>query len=145
MIKRFRNDRRGDVWAFTSIAILFIVLPLASLSVDVVRGMYVRTHLQAAADAACQAAANALDVPSFRSTGKQQINQGLGRSQAAGVFSSSLADASKVEFSPSLAVGFTGPTTAHCTATATLVHLIPLTPPMTAVVQTTSQMRVVQR
>ena len=35
-------------------------LGLASLTVDVVRGMYVRTHLQVAADAACQAAADAL-------------------------------------------------------------------------------------
>ena len=59
MIERFARDRRGDVWAFIAIAMVFIGLPLASLTVDVVRGMYVRTHLQTATDAACQAAADA--------------------------------------------------------------------------------------
>ena len=84
-LRRFRQDRQGDVWAFISVAILFIGMPLASLTVDVVRGMYVRTHLQVAADAACQAAADALDVPVFRETGIRQINFSLARSQAASV------------------------------------------------------------
>ena len=57
-LRRFRRDRRADVWSFIAVALVFIALPLASLTVDVVRGLYVRTHLQVAADAACQAAAN---------------------------------------------------------------------------------------
>ena len=142
-LRRFRRDRRGDVWAFISVAILFIGMPLASLTVDVVRGMYVRTHLQVASDAACQAAADALDVPVFRETGVRQINFSLARSQAASVFYGTLPDASKVGFSPSLAIGFPSSTVVHCQATASVAHIIPLTPPMTAMVETTSQMRVV--
>ncbi len=64
----FRQDRRGEVWAFISVAILFIGMPLASLTVEVVRGMYVRTHLQVAA-------ADAINVPVFRETGVRQKTQ----------------------------------------------------------------------
>lgn len=142
--RRFRRDRRGDVWSFLAVALLFIGMPLASLTVDVTRAMYVRTHLQAASDAACQAAADALDAAAFRSSGIRQIDPGRGRAQAALVFYASLADAGKVGYSPSLSVGFLGPTTSYCQATASVNSLIPLTPPMTAAVETTSDMRVEQ-
>jgi hypothetical protein len=142
-LRRFRRDRRADVWAFLAVALLFVALPLASLTVDVVRDMYVRTHLQVATDAACQAAANSVDAAVFQATGVQHINASLARYQAASVFYGTLADASTFGFTPALAVGFTSPTTAVCQATASVAHLIPLTPPMTAMVETTSQMRVV--
>ena len=142
-LRRFRQDRRADVWAFLAVALLFVALPLASLTVDVVRDMYVRTHLQVATDAACQAAANSLDAAVFQVTGVQRIDPSLARYQAASVFYGTLADAATVGFIPALAVGFPGPTTAVCQATASVAHIIPLTPPMTAMVETTSQMRVV--
>ena len=142
-LRRFRQDRRADVWAFIAVALVFIGMPLASLTVDVVRGMYVRTHLQVASDAACQAAADALDVPVFRETGVRQINASLARYQASSVFYGTLPDASKVGFTPSLSIGFQSSTVVRCQATASVVHLIPLTPPMNAVVETTSEMRVV--
>ncbi len=143
MISGFAKDRRGDVWAFIAVAIVFIGLPLASLTVDVVRGMYVRTHLQVATDAACQAAADALDTAAFQSTGVRRINPSRGRSQAASVFNATLGDAARVGFTPSLAIGFPSATRANCQATASVDRLIPLTPPMMAVVTTTSEMRVV--
>ena len=142
-VRRFQQDRQADVWAFIAVALLFIGMPLASLTVDVVRGMYVRTHLQVAADAACQAAANALNVPIFQQTGVRQIDPALGRSQAAKVFYATLPDASKVGFTPTFSLGFSTPTTAFCLATARVAHLIPLTPPMMAIVETTSEMRAV--
>jgi len=142
-LRRFKQDRRADVWAFIAVALVFIGMPLASLTVDVVRGMYVRTHLQVASDAACQAAADALDVPVFRETGVRQINPSLARYQASSVFYGTLLDASKVDFTPSLSIGFLSSTIVRCRATASVVHLIPLTPPMNAVVETTSEMRVV--
>ena len=142
-LRRFRQDRRAAVWAFISVALLFIGMPLASLTVDVVRGMYVRTHLQVAADAACQAAADALDVPVFRGTGVRQINHSLARYQASSVFYGTLPDASKVGFSPSLSIDFPSSTSARCLATASVARLMPLTPPMNAVVETTSEMRVI--
>ncbi len=143
MIQRFARDRRGDVWAFIAIAMVFLALPLASLTVDVVRGMYVRTHLQVATDAACQAAADSLDTQAFQSAGVRRIDPSRGRAQAASVFQAGLGDAERVGFSPALAVGFPTSTRATCQASASLRRLIPLTPPMTAVVSTTSEMRVV--
>jgi hypothetical protein len=142
-LRRFRRDRRADVWSFIAVALVFIALPLASLTVDVVRGLYVRTHLQVAADAACQAAANSLDTAIFQETGVQQIDHALARTRAANVFYGTLADASTVGFTPALAVGFPGATLAACQATASVAHLIPITPSMTVVVVTTSQMRVI--
>jgi hypothetical protein len=142
-LRRFQADRQADVWAFLAVVLLFVALPLASLTVDVVRGLYVRTHLQVAADAACQAAANTLDTAVFQTTGLQQIDPGQARANAASVFYGTLADASVVGFTPALSVGFPGATSAACHATASVAHIIPLTPPMTAMVETTSQMRVV--
>ncbi len=142
-MRRFQADRRADVWAFLAVVLLFVALPLASLTVDVVRGLYVRTHLQVAADAACQAAANTLDAAVFTATGLQQIDPGLARVHAGSVFYGTLADASVVGYTPALSVGFPGTTIAACQATASVAHIIPLTPPMTALVNTTSQMRVI--
>jgi hypothetical protein len=134
-------DRRGDVYAWVATLVVFVAIPLASLSIDVVRLMYVRTHLQAANDAACQAAADALDAPHFIATGQKRINHALARSQANRVFSATLGDAARVGFNYSLALAYPAPTFAHCTASANVEHMIPITPPMRVVVKTTSEMR----
>lgn len=134
-------SRRGDVYAWVAALIVFVAIPLASLSIDVVRLMYVRTHLQTANDAACQAAADALDVPHFISTGQKRIHRALARSQANRVFSATLGDAARVGFGYSLALDYPAPTFAHCTASANVEHMIPITPPLHAVVETTSEMR----
>ena len=144
-VRRFLLDRRGDMVAWTAIVVAFLALPLSSLSIDIVRGMYVRTHLQTAADAACQAAADALDVQAFRSSGVRQIKPGLAHSQAVAVFAATLADSGKVQFSPALSVTLLSPTIAYCKASAVVDRFLPLTPAMTAVVETTSEMRVLQQ
>jgi hypothetical protein len=105
--------------------------------------MYVRGHLQTANDAACQSAADALDVHYYVSTGQRRINAGLANSQAAREFSATLQDAAKVRYTiGGLAIDFPAPTFAHCVASATVAHIIPMTPPMDIVVETTSEMRV---
>jgi len=134
-------DRRGDVYAWTASLLVFVALPLASLSIDVVRLMYVRTHLQTASDAACQAAADALDVPHFVATGRKRIDRALADVQAQRVFSATLGDAAQVGFEPSLTLSYPSPTSAHCTASASVAHIVPLTPELRAVVETTSEMR----
>ena len=144
-MRRFLRDRRADTMAWVAVIVIFLALPLSSLTIDLVRGMYVRTHLQAASDAACQAAADALDVPTFRSTGVRQIKPSLARSQAAAVFSATLGDAAGVRFAPSLAIGFLSPTVVYCRATASVDRIIPLTPPLGPAVETTSEMRVIQQ
>jgi hypothetical protein len=122
---------------------VLVGIPLASLSIDIVRMMYVRGHLQTATDAACQSAADALDVPLFIDSGEKKINTSLARSQAAREFSATLQDAGQVRFDiQGLSIDFPGPTFAHCVATVSVEHLVPLTPTMRVVVETTSEMRV---
>lgn len=141
-MKRLLFSRRGDLFAWTASVLVVVALPLMSLSIDVVRMMYMRGHLQTANDAACQAAADALDVPVFISSGTKRINPALARRQAAQVFSATLSDDRQVGFNHRLAVAFPKPTFAHCTASANVSRLISFTPPMRIVVETTSEMRV---
>ena len=66
------------------------------------------------------------------------------RSQADREFAATLQDATKIDYSiGGLALDYPSPIDAHCTSSATVQHIIPMTPPMNVVVQTTSEMRVV--
>jgi len=138
---RLLLDRRGDAYAWVAALMLLVGIPLASLSIDIVRMMYVRGHLHTATDASCQAAVDALDTRHFTSTGEARINSGQGRAQAARVFRATLTDATTVKYVESLAVDFPGPRLAHCTATARVDHIVPMTPDLLVVVETTSEMR----
>ncbi len=141
-MRRFLGDRRGDMFAYFAILMVFLMVPLASLAIDIVRGMYVRGHLHTATDAACQAAADALDVPYFVQSGVKEIQPSLARSQASRVFSASLVDADRVGFTPSLSVSVIAPLKARCVSSASVARLIPGTPEMNVLVETVSEMRV---
>ncbi len=141
-MKRLLLDSRGDAYAWVAALMLLVGIPLASLSIDIVRMMYVRGHLHTATDASCQAAVDALDVPHFIETGEARINSGIGRAQALDVFRATLTDATTIQYVESLAVDFPGPKLAHCTATARVDHIVPMTPTMIVRVETTSEMRV---
>ena len=141
-ITRFLRSKRGDMFAYFGVIMVFLMVPLSSLAIDIVRGMYVRGHLHTATDAACQAAADALDAPLFIQSGERRIRPSLARSQAGRVFSATLMDADQIKFSPSLAVQIASPTKAHCTATASVARLIPGTPDMNVRTYTESEMRV---
>jgi hypothetical protein len=142
-MRRLLLSRRGEVFAWAAALMMLVGIPLASLSIDVVRMMYVRGHLQTATDAACQSAADALDVPAFIDSGEKRINTALARSQAAREFSSTLQDAGQVRFDiQGLSINFPSPTSAHCVASVSVDHLVPLTPTMQITVETTSEMRV---
>jgi hypothetical protein len=98
-----------------------VLLPLLSLSVDVTRAFYVRLHLQSAADAACEAAALALDVPQFRQTGRAEIHSGLAYDWAGREFAATLADQSAINYAAALGqISFTGPRTVLCRASASV-------------------------
>ena len=135
------QNKRGDIYAWVAALMLFIAAPLASLSIDIVRMMYVRGHLHTATDAACQAAVNTLDVSHFTTTGEARVDHGRGRANAVNVFRANLVDADTVRYTESLVVDFPGPRLAHCTSIAQVDHLIPMTPTMNVVVETTSEMR----
>jgi hypothetical protein len=139
---RLHRDKRGDIFAYFAVIMVFLMVPLSSLAIDIVRGMYVRGHLHTATDAACQAAADALDAPLFVQTGQKQIKSSLARSQANQVFYATLVDADNIRFTPSVQVQIVSPTKAHCTARASVARLIPGTLDMNVVTFTESEMRV---
>ena len=141
-MRRLLMSRRGDAYAWFATLLVFVFIPLSSLSIDVTRMMYVRGHLQTANDAACQSAADALDVPLFIETNQKRIEPGLANRQAAREFNSTLFDADKIRYTiDGLAIDFPATTFAHCVATAHVEHIIPLTPEMRVVIETTSEMR----
>ena len=132
----------GYSMAFWCIVMATVVVPLMSLVIDVNRAMYVHIHLQAAADAACQAAAQALDGPNFNASGPGgRIQAGHARSQANREFASAVVDKGLVQYGPNLGIAFS-PTHANCTATADVSHFVPITPPMNVKVMATSELRV---
>ncbi len=141
MLRLFLS-RRGDAYAWFAALMIFVGVPLASLSIDISRMMYVRGHLQTAADAACQAAVDALDTSYFIATGEARIDAAKGRSWARQVFADTLADQAQVGYGYGIGIVFPGPKLAHCTATADVENIIPMTPAMHIVVETTSEMRV---
>jgi len=125
-------------WAMV---LAFVAVPLFSLAVDITRGMYVRTRLQEAVDAACEAGAQGLDVPHFRDTGNWHLDPGLAHSFAAVAFRQSVTDQGIVGYAPSYSMQVST-TFTDCQAVATVSRMIPYTPPMQAVVLSVSEMRV---
>lgn len=137
-----RRSEKGMSLAWFAVVLLVLGMPLASLSIDITRLMYVRGHLQTATDAACQAAADALDVRAFRDQGVRRIDAGRARAQAGQVFGATLSDSGRVRFSASLSVSLSGPTIANCSSSATVEPLIPISPNLVARVNTVSELRV---
>lgn len=74
LLLRWARARRGDmVW--NAIVIITVMLPLASLSIDIPRYFMLRSHLQKAANATSEAAARSVDVEKFRDTGKTVLDR----------------------------------------------------------------------
>jgi hypothetical protein len=139
---RPKTSERGDAMAWMAIIMVFLMVPLMGITIDITRAMYVRGHLQAASDAACQAAADAMMVPLFMETGEQRIDEGLMYGRAAQVFNATLKDSGKVRFMPALSLRLLTPTSVECTATASVDRLLPsVVPEISLRVSTVSEMR----
>jgi hypothetical protein len=142
---RNRQMEKGTVSVYWAAAMLFIV-PLLALSIDMPRALYVRSHLQAATDAACEAAAMAVDVPVFRETGVAKIKYDEARVWAAREFTATVADSGIWGYGPSLnSVVLETPLIAACVASASVNPLVPVSPAMNIVVRSTSESRVGRR
>lgn len=138
-----RRSQQGQVMPYMAIFLALVVVPLMILCVDVVRALYVRTHLQAAADAACEAAVQALDEPAFIQSGVKRIDLGKGAGWAAQHFSATCSEKGLVRYSPSLtSVSLRSPTIVFCAARAEVELLIPVSPALPVSVRTVSELRV---
>ena len=143
MLPNRRCFERGSAMPFYAVVLTTILLPLMSLSIDIVSFFYARTHLQAAVDAACEAAAQALDTAHFVESGEARILPGRAWSWAGREFHASLLGRQMGEYSPSLdRVALQSATVVTCSASAQVRRFIPFTPPMQAIVYSVSEMKV---
>lgn len=134
---------RGYSMALYAVILATVGIPLMSLSVDITRLMYARTHLQAAVDAACEAGAQALDVPTFQTTGVRQIDYALALSYALREFHTTVSSTSLMRSGAHLsAVQLVSPTVLSCSGTVQVDPMVPLLPEMTAGARSTSELRV---
>lgn len=140
-----RKSEKGVAAVYWAAAMLFII-PLMSLAIDLPRALYVRSHLQAATDAACEAAAMAIDVPAFRETGVAKIKYDEARVWAAREFTTTVSDQAIWGYNPALtSLVLETPLIASCTASASVDPLIPLSPAMNITVRSTSETRIGRR
>ncbi len=136
----------GYSMAWWAAFLAFVLAPLMSLAVDVTRLMFVRTDLQTAVDAACEAAALSADTAHFNQTGMQRIDPGLAGQNASGVFRASVYEAGLILYSPSLqTVQIIDQTVVSCTAHASLQPLIPVSPALEINVAAGAKMRFIER
>lgn len=136
---------RGNTLAWFAVVLLVLAPGLLGISYYIPRALYVRNHLQAATDAACQAAVDSLVVPIFIETGAARINPGLIYHQAAIAFNQSLRDSGRVRFTPSLNINLLSPTMAECRSSANVASPFPWLPPLEVTAYTMSEMRVQMR
>lgn len=138
----YRASQQGYSMAWYAVVLAFVLAPLMSLAVDITRLLFVRTDLQSAVDAACEAAALAADTPEFSLTGIQRIDPGLAGRYATQAFYASAAEAGLVQYSASLtSVNVFAPTEVRCAATADVVPFIPYSPHLEVRVYAQAKMR----
>lgn len=138
----FRRWRpHGYAMGFYAVFIATVAMPLLVLSVDLVRLLAVRTRLQTAADAACQSAVAAVTAPVFQGSKQVVLSPSAALANAYREFYDTARDAGLVGYHPSVQIGFVGPATAVCQATASLDTLVPGAPPMGVTVLTVSMAR----
>jgi uncharacterized membrane protein len=129
--------------ALYAILLAVVGIPLMSLSIDITRLMYARTHLQAAVDAACEAGAQALDVPTFMQTGVRQIDYGIAVRNASREFHSTVSSPTLMREGAHLtSVWLVSPTSLGCTGTVQVAPMVPLLPEMVAGARSVSELKV---
>jgi hypothetical protein len=90
------------VW--NALIVVTVLLPLAGLTIDVPRYFILRARLQAACNAAGEAAARAVDVPYFQETGETRLVAGDALANAQAYFAAGVSSLAGGDYSPA----FTG-------------------------------------
>jgi len=132
--------QRGYAMAWWAVILATVFVPLLALSIDITRLLYVRTRLQTALDAACEAAANTADIRAFRESGVRRIDPGPAGANALYAFHNTAAEAGIVRFRPALTRLQIAGDTASCGAEAEVESFI-LPMPLRARAEAVSQMR----
>ncbi len=138
-----KRSEPGFSMALYTVLLVLVGLPLMSLSIDITRLMYARTHLQAAVDAACEAGAQALDVPTFIEQGIRQIDYAQAVANATREFRSTVSSTSLMRGGAQLTnVYLVNVTTLGCAGSVSLSPIIPLLPEYVAGARSVSELRV---
>lgn len=111
--------------AYTAMLLLVVGLPMLTLSSEIVRMLFVDVHLQAAVDAACAAASQAVDMAHFIATGEVIIDPAVAAGNAQFEFDSTLSNSGINMYSPSLSGLSIVGTTIYCDASATITWMVP--------------------
>ena len=141
-MRRFWKNRKGYVLAYTAILIGTVAIPMLILSVEIGRALYVGVHLQAAVDAACEAAAQAVDVPFFINNGVLQIEPGTAAANAQREFDATVIYHNIISYNPSLGISLLTSTLVQCSSSATMQWLLPFIPALTLHANALSQAKV---
>jgi len=129
---RLLKDRRGYAMSYVVMLLALVGLPLMLLSIEVVRALYVDARLQVATDAACEAAAQAVNVPYFIYNGVLKIEVSEGNSYAQREFGTTVARYNLEKYLPALGgITLINPTLVSCTASAQMQFILPIAPPIT--------------
>jgi hypothetical protein len=138
-----RRSEYGQIMPLFLVVMLLGAIPLMALTLDATRAMYVHIHLQTAADAACEAAVQELDVPYYISTDQARVDLARGRGNAHREFNNTVIEHGIVQYAPALySVYLVSPTIAGCIASAQIERFIAFGPPMTPQVLSVSELRV---
>lgn len=143
-MRGFWKNRKGYVMAYVTILIGTLAIPMMTISVEIVRAMYVENQLQAAVDAACEAAVQSVDIPYFMEWGILQIQMGPAVSYAHREFDATVISHNINNYNPLLSGVSLLPnslTMVQCSGSATMGWFIPGVPDLTLHADSVSQAR----
>jgi Flp pilus assembly protein TadG len=142
-VSAFLKNRKGYVMAYMVMLLITVGLPMLVLSVEITRAMYVEVQLQSAVDAACDAAIQAVDLPTFINTGVLQVSQGEAASYAAREFSATVARHNINNYNPALTgLSFPTATVVQCSGSASMNWFIPGIPALSLSASSMAQAKV---
>jgi hypothetical protein len=126
MRKNFFSNKRGYAMSYTAMLMAVVGLPMLTLTSEITRMLFVDVHLQAAVDAACAAASQAVDVPYFILTGEVVIDANNAAGNAQREFDATVANAGINQYSPSLSgLSIVDNTKVYCDGTAVMTWMVP--------------------
>jgi Flp pilus assembly protein TadG len=144
--RRFLTGRSGDmVW--NTLVIVTVLLPLSGLAIDVPRYFALRSRLQIAADAGAEAAAQAVDIRHYVTTGETRLEPDRYAGEAAWAFEAAVADLRARGYTANLdGVDLDeGADAVSTRASGTIRLFYNLTPPVTVRVGATSWYRMIRK
>jgi hypothetical protein len=149
--KRYEFHRwllgRGGDMVWSALVIVTVLLPLASLTIDVPRYFTLRSRLQLAADATAEAMARCVDTVHFQNVGETRLHRECVEADAGTIFGQATQDLAAKGYSPNLGAVAVDEAADRVTvdASGTTVLFFGLTPQFSVDVRAVSSFRMEER